>query len=285
MNRLSIKLFLSLCLINILSTACQEEVELTQYESEPILVVDAEITTERKQHAIQLSQSADYRAEKPFPAASGALVSLSDGSNNFPLYEAEPGLYLTDSLEGIPGRVYSLQIEWEGKNYTAQDTMPEIPAPFEAVSFNAEGQDRRFEYRRHQFGFPEANRWELIIDHKDTTDLPDVDISRLGQQVGIEVYEGGVYHFTYFSHPNIEVNGLMNFEEGHFYGYINPRVVTQTKFGLSDTYYQFLRSLFMETEWRGTLFDSTPSNIKGNVNNGALGFFRTCSVRSIQFEI
>jgi hypothetical protein len=265
--------------------SCQEEVELTEYSAQPVLVVDGEITNEYRPQQIRLSQSADYRAEKPFPAATGAFVSLSDGMQTLDLVEVEPGLYQTDSLAGQPGKIYTLQINWEGQNYTASDTMPALPGVFDPVSFNAEGKDGTFEYRRHQFGFPEANKWELIVAVKDTTDFPDYDIDRLGQQVGIEVKPPADYYFTYFTHPNIEVNGLMNFEEGHFYGYVNPRIVTQKRYALSASHYQFLRALFMETEWRGTLFDSTPANVKGNVSNGALGFFSACSVRSIQFEI
>ena len=127
--------------------------------------------------------------------------------------------------------------------------------------------------------------WELILTPKDSSQYAQIDISRLGQQVGIKVVPPGIYTFTFFTHPNIEVNGLMNFQEAHFYGFRSGRYVTQKRFSISQSYYDFLRSVFMETEWRGTLFDSTPANIKGNVSNGGLGFFSAQAVRKVAFVL
>ena len=88
-----------------------------------------------------------------------------------------------------------------------------------------------------------------------------------------------VYHFEFFTHPNISVNGLLNFEEAHFYGFRSNRIVRQRHYSLSDQYYDFLNSLFLETEWRGTLFDTTPASVRGNMSNGALGFFSAQAIR------
>ena len=281
LNYKTFLLFFSLIYLS----SCEEEYDLAVIEAAPILVVDGQITTAFQKHQIKLSQSAGYNPEDGFPPVSDALVQISDGSTVFPLSNVGPGLYETDSIQGVPGNIYTLTIDWKGQQYTGRDTMPTIPSTFEAVDFSQEEQHRTFEYRRHQFGFPEANKWELIIAIRDSTDIPNFDISILGQQIGVEVIGAGDYVFSYFTHPNIEVNGLMNFEEAHFYGYRNPRIVTQKRYSLSDAYYQFLRAVFMETEWRGTLFDSTPANVTGNINNGALGFFSACGLREIQFEI
>ena len=280
MNRI---LFSSLFLLFFFAS-CREEVELDVLTPAPHLVVDGSITSEHRRHAVRLSLSGGYQDKEPYQKATGARVEITDGANAFPLEEAEAGLYLTDSLAGVPGSVYTLRIEWEGAQYEASDTMSAIPPAFAPVVFVDDGEYRTMEYRRHQFGFPEANRWQVIVGPPDSLWRPTYT-SSLGQQIGVDVDTAGAYTFTYFTHPNIEVNGLMNFEEAHFYGFRNGRTVTQKRFGLSASYYQFLRALFLETEWRGTLFDSVPGAVKGNVSNGGLGFFSAQAVREVSFEI
>ncbi|MCB0582440.1 MAG: DUF4249 domain-containing protein [Phaeodactylibacter sp.] len=281
MNR--IILLLSLILLSLLSS-CQEEVGLETPTLPSRLVVDGHISSEFKRHEVRLSLSGDYRRGEAYESVSGAAVTISDGESVFILEEKGGGLYQTDSLAGMPGRVYTLRIEWDAERFEASDTMSAIPSSFPPVSFANEGNFRTMEYRRHQFGFPEANRWQVIVGPPDTL-LQPVYTSTLGQQVGVEVDTTGAYTFNYFTHPTIEVNGLMNFEEAHFYGFRLGRTVTQKRYSLSESYYQYLRALFSETDWRGTLFDSTPGPVTGNVSNGGLGFFSAQAVRVVRFEI
>lgn len=281
MNRIEILLGL---LFLIFLASCQEEIELDGYAPEPRLVVEGQITSELQRHAVRLSLSGDYRGSAPYDKITGALVAITDGRATFQLEEVEAGLYLTDSLAGAPGNVYTLKIEWAGELFEASDTMGAIPGPFTPVEFVTDNGYPTMEYRRHQFGFPEANRWQLIVGPPDTL-LQPVLTSSLGQQIGVDVDSSGAYTFNFFTHPNIEVNGLMNFEEAHFYGFRLGRTVSQKRFSLSGPYYQYLRAMFSETEWRGTLFDSTPGEVKGNVSNGGLGFFSAQAVRVVAFEI
>ena len=281
MNRINLLLLL---LSLLFLPACQEEIELGHYATEARLVVEGGITSEYRRHEVKLSLSSDYRGSEPYEKVAGALVTITDGSNTFFLEETEAGLYKTDSLVGLPGKGYTLAIEWNEERYEASDTMRAVPPPFTSVDFVDEVDHSTMEYRRHQFGFPEANRWQVIVGPPDTL-LRPVNTSMLGLQVGVDVDTAGAYTFNFFTHPNIEVNGLMNFEEAHFYGFNPGRTVTQKRFSLSAAYYQYLRALFSETEWRGTLFDSTPGEVKGNVSNGGLGYFSAEAVREVVFEI
>lgn len=267
--------------------ACEEEYSLDDFTLPPVLIVDGDITTDFTRHTIQLTTSGDFQ-EAVYSPATGASVNLLSGQQTHVLTEVEPGVYRTDSLAGIAGDIYQLHIDWEGEVYTAQDTMPALPTAFEPVTFvRGERGGWEFEYRRHQFGFATPNAWELRIALLDSVEIPfpPSSIDRLGQQIGVDVDEQGSYHFTFYTHPQIEVNGLLNFEEAHFYGYINPRIVTQRALALSPGAYEYLRQVFLETEWRGTIFDTTPANVQGNVSNGALGFFSARAVRDTTFVL
>ena len=262
--------------------SCEEEFDINLPPVEPQLVVDGLITDEFKRHAVYLSLSDNYDLDSPHPRVEDAIVILSDGENTFPLNETSAGVYQTDSLRGNPGKTYTLTIVWEGKTYTAQDKMPEVSdaePPYITVS-----SDRfELEFRRHLFGFPEANRWELNVLPDNSP--PDLDTTRFGQQIGIKVYSDGRRVFEYFTHPSIEVNGLLDFEEGHFYGFRIGATIIVKKYSMSDAYYQFLMGVFQETEWRGTLFDVIPANVRSNVSGDALGFFAASAVKEISWRI
>ncbi len=277
--------FISLIILCLCFNSCVEEIELEPSSNNQLLVVDGQISNEFKKHEVSLSSSGFFNDTSSHRMISGAFLTISDGLNTYSLQEEQPGHYFTDSIQGIPGRVYTLEIQYEDNIYMATDTMPSLPTEFEPISFNQDRAFRELEYRRHQFGFTKANKWELFVIQENIDSLPfEVDISRRGLQVGVDVFPPLTYRFTYFTHSNIEVNGLLNFEIPHFYGFNPSFHVIQKKYNLSDSYYEYLRSLFMETEWRGTLFPSTPANVKGNISNGALGFFNTSSVVSVSFK-
>lgn len=266
-------------------TSCLEEVELGHPNRNSTIVIDGRITNEFKEHSVKVSTSSTFSAEEAPRALTGLQVILKEQNTIHLLRETSPGNYQTDSLAGVPGRAYTLQVRDGGQLYEAYDTIPPLPSPFAPIEFQPLRSALSLEYRRHQFGFLEPNLWELhIIRDSIPEDLLEVDPDQLGQQVGIQVGAGFSYVFTYYTHPRIEVSGLMNFDIPHFYGFTPGFSVQQKKFGLSESYYTFLRALFLETEWRGTLFSTAPANVQGNFSGGAQGYFSAMSVVSMEFS-
>lgn len=269
-------------LLPIFLLSCEEEIDLRLENTEPRLVVDGLITDEFKRHTVRLTLSDNYQLDESHPMVSGASLSIDDGEQMFFLTETAPGVYQTDSLSGTIGKAYTMKIFWQDQQYSATDTLLPVTEP-EFPYISIESDRFEYEYRRHLFGLPKPNRWELNI--LPDVSPPDLDTTRFGQQIGIKVYADGRREFTYFTHPSIEVNGLLNFEEGHFYGFRSGATITLKKYSVSDTYYQFLRGAFQETEWRGTLFDVIPANVATNVSGNALGFFAASAVKEIRMRI
>ena len=54
--------------------------------------------------------------------------------------------------------------------------------------------------------------------------------------------------------------------------------VTQVKYSLSANHAEFRRSLLLETEWRGGMFDVSPGTVFTNISGQSVGFFGGCSV-------
>jgi len=105
-----------------LSWSCLDpyEVNVTNYQD--LLVVNALITDEVKNHQIHLSRSVPNLDEIP-PVESGALVVITDENNNEEvLTEVAPGVYETDKSQFVAkvGGTYTLSIRTKnGKEYTS----------------------------------------------------------------------------------------------------------------------------------------------------------------------
>ena len=261
--------------------ACQEEVEFSPVTAESRLVVNGSITTEYKVHTVRLSLSGPLAKDVSFQPVEGAEVMIMEGDENWAfLKETKPGVYSSDSIAAKVNRLYTLEINWSGQVFLAQDSLKGIGSPINPIEFDSFGNFREFEFRRHLFGLNESSKEIAVVTPKELK--TEIDTARAGLTTGVKLLPGGVYEFTSFGHPRIEVNGLLNFEDGKFFGFRTGARVFQRKFSLSGKYYQYLRSVFIETEWRGTLFDTPPANVNGNVSNGALGFFSAHDVASRQ---
>ncbi|HEY9124243.1 MAG TPA: DUF4249 family protein [Bacteroidales bacterium] len=94
-------------------TACEEPIEDKLDSTYTRLVVDGTITTDTMAHRVLLKYSNDALNRNPIRFVSGAVVTISDGTNTFNLHENPkvPGEYLTDSnVYGVPGNTYTLNI-------------------------------------------------------------------------------------------------------------------------------------------------------------------------------
>lgn len=277
--------FLLLLIFSGSALACREEIQLDNPAPTTHLVIEGQISNERKIHEVRVNKSSYFTTQEAPEPVRGLQIVLRGAGVDQLLSESEAGIYHTDSMAGIPGGVYTLQVMDGDIMYEAHDTLPPLPSGFEPVRFTRHQDFLDFEYRRHQFGYALPNRWEIFILRDSIPEnLKDLDPNELGQQVGIEVFPDLNYRFTYFTHPNVEVSGLMNFEVPHFYGFPAGFSVIQKKYRLSASYYRFLRALFLETEWRGTLFPTVPANIQGNFSNGALGYFSAVSTLAFRFN-
>ena len=110
--------------------ACERVVSITLPTAESRLVVEARL--ERRQDApadgrqtVRLTTTDAYFADREPPPARGARVRVREAEGRtVTLVEraAEPGVYATNELPVALGRPYTLEIDWEGERYEAQET-------------------------------------------------------------------------------------------------------------------------------------------------------------------
>lgn len=115
------------------ATSCEKVIDLPLQTSPAQLVIEANLVDDGRPAQVRLSMSVGYQETNSFPPVAGATVTLSDNaSGREVLHEARPGQYVGATLQGVPGRVYTLRVETGGAAYVAVSTLP-VVVPFEEL--------------------------------------------------------------------------------------------------------------------------------------------------------
>ncbi len=116
-----------------LFTSCEKVVYIDLNTSSPIPVVEGYITDHTQPCSIKLSHSVNYYDPNVFPALTDAVVSVSDNvGNSEVLHQTSDGMYQSSSIQGTPGRTYTLKILYKGIEYSAHSYLP-APVAMDSV--------------------------------------------------------------------------------------------------------------------------------------------------------
>ncbi len=246
-------------LVALLMISCEEVIDRNIVAGEQVIVVEAVLTNELKQHVVKIGKSTANPGSPQVPVA-GAYVRIVEGSNEVILTEAplRPGEYLTPPMRAVFGAAYILHIRYQGKDYLAADgSVPVEPLPtiqYRAVNGgfvltpSASGQDAN--YIRHE------------ISWKNTAACTGAKCEGL---------------YVFYDLKSIDVNEGTKPAKEDFVFPLGSTIIRR-KYSVSPGYRTFLRGLLTETEWRGSPFDVERANLPTNLTNGAAGYFAVTTV-------
>ncbi|MFM1931475.1 MAG: hypothetical protein RL226_778 [Bacteroidota bacterium] len=267
MNRLLIALPL------LVLTACTERIELELNDQDgKRLVVEGWFTDEEMQHEVKLTYTTSYFQNQAAPAATGALVSITDGIETWALTETAPGRYVTPTLAGVPGTTYRLDIEVDGSQYSAQSTMRpvsdidslyvQVVDPLEEFGFPGDLYYSVRIWTQELPGQGDRYMWLTYVNGSSVRDtlreLTFVD----------DVLYDGVYV------ADVEIDFLEIDTEA-----TTGDTVLVKQYNIGPEAYDIFIGIMNETDWNGGLFDAPPANVATNLSNGALGYWGAASVR------
>ena len=117
-------LLLILCSLMI---SCYEDVMILDLSDfGPQIVIEGILTDQLLAHSVKISKTGDYEEPDVYPPVTDALVAIGDNEGNVEtLRQSDAGVYLANSIQGVPGRTYTLTVTVAGKVYSASSTMPE----------------------------------------------------------------------------------------------------------------------------------------------------------------
>ncbi len=119
-------LVIFLMTVSILLVSCEKVIDIDLNSSDPHIVIEGSISDGTDPCTVRICRTVNFDEKNEFPSVTGADVVVSDDrGKNEVLTESEPGTYKTYNLAGEPGRIYTLKVVADGKEYVAVSTMPE----------------------------------------------------------------------------------------------------------------------------------------------------------------
>jgi len=105
--------------------SCTKEIEIELNSSTPQIIIEGSITDQEGPYTVKITKSVNFSEDNNFPPVENAEVIISDNEGNMEtLQEILPGIYKTQNLQGMQGRVYNLTVNTENQTFTASSQMP-----------------------------------------------------------------------------------------------------------------------------------------------------------------
>jgi len=253
----------------ILLTSC-EGIYQWDFKTPPneLIIIDGIITNEVKKQSIKISKPLKYLNFEP-EVISGAEVSIQDQLKNYILIESIPGtgIYETETtLVGLVGRTYRLRILYKNKEYTAETYMVPVK-PMKKLSLAEKEKDSLYYVASTiaDYDIDESAMYQIKIDWQQLSGYEDISPDL--KKSSLMLYTLSTIDVSQIFNPSIEE---VLFPKGS--------KIFRKKFSLTPEHAAFIRSVLLETKWRGGYFDAIPSNVKTNIKGEATGFFGACTV-------
>jgi hypothetical protein len=201
----------------------------------------------------------------PSAPVSGAEVLVSDGVNAFSFVESktEPGIYLSVPFQAAINNTYRLIINLNDNQYAAFSQVEPV-TPLGELSIAWDESKKMYRYFPGNEGKPS---------------MTEINYNWSAAQAYCDTFGSCYAQETFYVLDNIDVNAVFGPEKQIIYFPVGTELI-RNKYGITYKHQQFLRSLLIETEWRGGVFDVLQGNVPTNLSNGALGYFAACTVVS-----
>ncbi|MDR0763929.1 MAG: DUF4249 domain-containing protein [Bacteroidales bacterium] len=277
----------------ILISSCTERINIDLNNIQPRLVVDGSVTPDTTAHRLLITRTTDYyNPDISNLGVTGAMIYIVESDDNgnggnsderiIPYHEIENGLYISDSnFFGTEGKTYTLHInnvdidgDGEMEEYTASETMPYVFARFDSISaVHGKGLPPFFDgrsdsgwnirlYGQDPPGTKEFYGFMLTIN--DTSfDAHFLEMFRISDDIIQGAYIAGIalYFFSDNGRHPLKKGDILKMEG----------VSITERFNTYITMLQNIGGI--------PLFGGPPSNVTGNISNGALGYFSVYSNR------
>ncbi len=255
--------YMLLILLITMAMGCEVEYPWKlQSDHTQTLVVDGIITNELKAQNIKLSW-VNPAINMPNNPVSGAMVSISDSTHLYQFNESsvEPGNYYSTPFQAVVGKNYTLTVSYNSTDYTAKANMVPV-TPLDQISLIKEK-------GLYRYNFVKSGDPAMLQVNYDWSSVPAY----------CTTYGHCQAQEDYYVLNNVDVNNIFGPVKDTIFFPANT-IIIRRKYSLSEEHQAFIRTLLIETEWRGGIFDVQQGNVLSNISNGARGFFAACMMIS-----
>jgi hypothetical protein len=265
---------LLILLLSLLTASCVERINIELDSSFERLVVDGAITTDTTTQTVKLLKTTSYFYDQPAPPVTGADVRISDGETVYKLSEESPGIYRTSpSVFGVAGKTYSLDIKLAEpvggySDYKAESTLyPVANLDSIGLAFHSDWTEN---------GIWEVKCW---VQDPPTKDYYRFLVSKNGKMLTDTLDEWFVTDDRFFN-GNYVYGAPIAYLQGDKTDEILKAgdLITVEMNSIDKEYATFVTEAQSEIRGSDPLFSGPPANVKGNLSNGAIGFFGAYSI-------
>ncbi|HBX51788.1 MAG TPA: DUF4249 domain-containing protein [Bacteroidales bacterium] len=256
--------FVILIVVSFLISSCEKVININLNAKAPQIIIEGIITDQPEPYTVSLTQTVNFDESNNFPPVSGATVIISDNSGYSEiLTETTPGIYTTSAIQGTAGKIYTLKVTANGKEYTGVATMPP-PVNIDTLTITS-------------VNTPKGSNKTIYVNFTDPTGINNyyrfIKIINGTAQSSIFITDdllkdGNIINQPLLSRGQDEVK----IKSGDMVS-----VVCQT---IDKNVYNYFRSLLQLSTGGMINQSSSPANPLSNFNNGALGYFNACAVTS-----
>lgn len=260
----------------LLAVACTEKINIKLDTTYTRLVVDGHIRSDTGVYSVNLMRSADYFSNAPAPREVNAVVSLTDGTNTYPLTETVPGVsgvYNTDAkFAGTIGKDYTLNITLAEKiagttQYTASSQLIGVTRldSIQAVFRPDIGKDGHWLVKLFAQDPPGRKNYYMINLYRNNKLWTDT-ITK------VSVSDNQFFAGNYIDGIDVFFINNTNKWETLFPG----DTITMELSAITKEYYDFINQV-KQAGISIPIFTGPPANVEGNISNNGIGFFAAYS--------
>ncbi len=263
--------FLILFVVVITCVSCEDVIDVDVQTEPSRLTIEASIDWEKgttgNNQTIKLSTSTPYFSTNTNTNVTGATVSITNDTSGaeFIFVDQNNGTYLANDFVPILNQSYTLNVLYNGEQYSANETLKPVTDVKEIRQSREDGDDENALEVNLIFDDPVDEENYYLFRFKEQGDL----LAEL-ESADDEFVNGNEISWWYEKEDDSSTN-TEEFKPGD--------VVNIDFFGISESYYNYI-SILIEQSESGGLFSSTPVALKGNCinldneDNYAYGYFR-----------
>jgi len=273
----------SYMVISLVFFSCTDVIDVDVPYGGPRMVIEASLDWEKgtfgNEQIIKLSEMTPYFNDVSTQIVRGAFVNVTNDNNgtSVQFIDQNNGTYSTSNFTPIINQSYTLEINYNGETYIAKETLTPV-VDIEKVDQSTEnGFDKDVIEINVYFNDPiEFENYYLSKFHERKDLLPTL------LDVNDEFTNGNEMHIFYEKFNNDDTN-----EKELLPG----DIVDIELYGISKTYYNYIRLLIEQNGVVGDPFSTIPAPLRGNCTNPdnpdnyAWGYFRLTEVNKTTYIV
>ena len=256
--------------------SCTEKINLKLDTTYTRLVVDGHIKSDTTTYLINLTKTSDYFSDAPAPREVNAIVTLSDGTNTFPLIETIPGISgVYETSNKFAGTI--------GKDYTLHISLAEVIAgTTEYTSTCMLNRVTKLDSIHADFdaSLGKNGIWQVLVYAQDppgSINYYMMNLYRNGKLWSDTIDKVSVTDNQFFAGRYINGAQAFRINNSRAWETLYPGDTIMVELSaITKEYFNFINEV-KQAGFSIPFFTGPPANIPGNISNNGIGFFAAYS--------